>query len=42
MSSSNFNIKDVEELENKNVLNENDNQHKLANDYMLRPIDKSI
>ena len=34
MSSSNFNIKDVEELENKNVLNENGNQHKLANEYM--------
>ena len=34
MSSSNFNIKDVKELENKNVLNENDNQHKLANEYM--------
>ena len=32
--SGNFNIKDVEELKNKNVLNENDNQFKLTNEYM--------
>ena len=32
--STNFNIKDLEELKNKNVLNENDNQYQLTNEYM--------